>query len=572
MLNKVSINKLPESWIWTTIGEIGLLSSGGTPDRKYSKYFNGNIPWVKSGELDFKTILDTEEKITQEALENSSAKMVPANSILIALYGATVGKLAILGIDASTNQAVAAINTTKSFNKRFLYYYLLKNRDRLLHQRKGGAQPNISQKILIDFPVPLPPLEEQNRIVSKIEELYSELDHAEDGLKKAQRQLEVYKQSILKSAFEGKLTENWREQNPTITAVEELKIIKDSRKKKYNEDIKKKDTRKPHVDFDFEFSKNSKIKSWAEATLNNLIDINARIGWRGLKKDEYTKEGPLFLSVHSLNFGKNVVFKDAYHISLDRYDESPEIKLEAGDILLCKDGAGIGKVAIIKHLSDKATVNSSLLVIRTKEVFVPDFFYYFLLGPTMQKLVNGKISGSAIPHLFQKDIKKFKLKVPPIEEQKQIVQELESKFTLIEHLSITIDGGLQKISAFRNVILKKAFEGNLVVQGPNDEDAAQLLKYIKSEKESYLLEKNAADKLKPKKTITMSESKTILEILEEANGPILAKEVWQSSIHKEDIDAFYEKLKEHIEKNEIEEVERNGKESFLKLSLQNENR
>jgi type I restriction enzyme, S subunit len=565
MSNKISKNRLPESWIWTTIGEIGILSSGGTPDRKYSSYFNGNIPWVKSGELNFKTIFNTEEKITQEAVENSNAKIVPANSLLIALYGSTVGKLAFLGIDASTNQAVAAINTTKSFNKRFLYYYLLKNRDRLLQQRKGGAQPNISQKILSNFPIPLPTLEEQNRIVSKIEELYSELDHSEAGLIKAQKQLELYKQSLLKSAFEGKLTKKWRDQNPSITAYEELLIIQENRRKKYKADSNKVDIKKQYHNFDFEFSRSKEIDSWAIATLNNLIEINARIGWRGLKKDEYTKEGPLFLSVNSLNFGKNVVFKDVNHISLSRYNESPEIKLEVNDILLCKDGAGIGKVAIIKQLFENATVNSSLLVIRTKEVFVPDFFYYFLLGPTMQKLVNEKISGSAIPHLFQKDIKKFKLKVPPIEEQKQIVQELESHFTLIEHLRSTIIEGLKKVLVFRNTILKKAFEGNLVPQASIDEDASNLLKYIQIEKENYSSAQSEQSKFKFKKIKGMNESKTILEILSDAGRAISAREVWQLSIHKFDIDSFYEKLKEHIEKNEVEEVERLGKESLLML-------
>ncbi len=113
--------KLPEGWIWTNIGDISVLFSGGTPSRGNSSYFKGDIPWVKSGELNYNIITDTEEKISQEALDSSSAKIVPANTLLIALYGATVGKLAKLGIEATTNQAIASILTFSNFNQDFLY-------------------------------------------------------------------------------------------------------------------------------------------------------------------------------------------------------------------------------------------------------------------------------------------------------------------------------------------------------------------------------------------------------------------------------------------------------------------
>ena len=164
---------LPEGWAWTTIGEIALLSSGGTPDRGNHSYYNGDIPWVKSGELNHGTIIKTEETITQEAIENSSAKIVPSGTLLIALYGSTVGKLAFLGIDATTNQAVAALKTTSSFESKYLYYYLLHNRERLLQKRVGGAQPNISQKILQVFPIPISTLKEQRVIIQQIESLFS---------------------------------------------------------------------------------------------------------------------------------------------------------------------------------------------------------------------------------------------------------------------------------------------------------------------------------------------------------------------------------------------------------------
>ena len=366
----------------------------------------------------------------------------------------------------------------------------------------------------------------------------------------------------MKHAFEGKLTEDWRTDNQGLDANSELIDIQTSRKQRYNQILNDGSVNKPKVDFNFIYKLNKDIPSWADASLDNLIGINARIGWRGLTKKEYTKEGPLFLSVHALNYGKNVVFKDANHITIERYEESPEIKLQLDNILLCKDGAGIGKVGIIKNLPDKATVNSSLLVINAKEVFNPDFLYYFFLGPTMQKLVNEKISGSAIPHLFQKDIKKFNLKVPPKQEQNQIVEILESRFTLIEHLEKSVDNCLNDSTILKHSILKKAFEGKLVSQDSNDESARELLLKIKTEKEIYLKAQKELDKLKPKKKRKMEAKKTVLEILKESSSPISTQELWTNSVHEGDVESFYEEIKKiHSKLIEVKE----NTESLLSL-------
>lgn len=160
--------------------------------------------------------------------------------------------------------------------------------------------------------------------------------------------------------------------------------------------------------------------------------IAGRIGWRGLKAEEYTDEGPLLLSVYNLAGKETVDLKNVNHISMQRYDESPEIQLQENDILLAKDGAGIGKLGIVKNLTVPATVNSSLLVIRSREAFIPKYLFYVLKGPKMQSIVKSKITGSATPHLFQRDIKNFTLCIPPINEQMEIVLRMENRFSIIE--------------------------------------------------------------------------------------------------------------------------------------------
>jgi type I restriction enzyme S subunit len=191
---------IPKNWILTSIGEISIIQSGGTPDRKIYNFYNGTIPWVKSGELSYNTIHETEEYITQEALDSSSAKIFPKGSLLIALYGNTVGRMAFLGIDAATNQAVASINSFK-INSKYLYYYLMFSKEQLLSKREGSAQSNISQKILDNFSFPLAPISEQNAIVGKIEELFSELDENYQNLIAAKNKTNLTILSILKKSL-----------------------------------------------------------------------------------------------------------------------------------------------------------------------------------------------------------------------------------------------------------------------------------------------------------------------------------------------------------------------------------
>ena len=196
---------LPKGWLWTQIQDISETRSGGTPSRKNKDFFLGKIPWLKSGELaDNLNINFAEESITQQALDNSSAKIIPKGSLLVALYGATVGKLGLLTIDAAINQAICAIQPYPGVYPKYLFFYLSSYRKNFLNARKGGAQPNISQEIVKTALVPLAPTEEQLRIIIKVEELFSFLDAGTESLHKVQAQLKRYRQAVLKHAFEGK--------------------------------------------------------------------------------------------------------------------------------------------------------------------------------------------------------------------------------------------------------------------------------------------------------------------------------------------------------------------------------
>lgn len=205
--------EVPENWVWVRLESVASWGSGGTPSRKHEEYYNGDILWIKTGELNNGWIYDTEEKITDEGLKKSSAKLFPPYSVLIAMYGATIGKVAILGVPATTNQACACAVCNQSLLYMYLFYYCISQKNVFIEKGKGGAQPNISQIILKQHPIPLPPLSEQQRIVERIEELFAKLDEAKERLQEVADSFAVRKAAILHKAFTGELTKQWRREN-----------------------------------------------------------------------------------------------------------------------------------------------------------------------------------------------------------------------------------------------------------------------------------------------------------------------------------------------------------------------
>lgn len=162
--------EIPNSWTWARMGQIGNWGAGSTPQRCNQDYYGGNILWLKTGELNNGIVYDTEEKITQRAFQDCSLRMNKIGDVLIAMYGATIGKLAIVGKELTTNQACCGCTPYVVFNW-YLFYFLMASRDTFIKKGEGGAQPNISRVKLVEHLIPLPPLREQKRIVQKIEQL-----------------------------------------------------------------------------------------------------------------------------------------------------------------------------------------------------------------------------------------------------------------------------------------------------------------------------------------------------------------------------------------------------------------
>lgn len=208
-LHKIFEEGKKKGWDVCNIGDKKVMdmTSGGTPSRSNKSYYQGNIAWLKSGELgDNINILDSEEHITEDAIKRSSAKVFPKHTVLLAMYGATAGKLGILGNQSATNQAVAGMICNENcLHYKYLFYVLVDIRNRIVMQAWGGAQPNLSQTIIKKFQIPLPSLTEQKKIVARLDALSAKLKKIEEYRKSAESDLDRLEQSILHQAFSGAL-------------------------------------------------------------------------------------------------------------------------------------------------------------------------------------------------------------------------------------------------------------------------------------------------------------------------------------------------------------------------------
>ena len=195
-----------DGWVEKRLGEVCKTTSGGTPIKSHREYYeDGNIPWLRSGEVCCKDIIKSEMFITELGLRNSSAKIMPKNTVLIAMYGATAAQAGILRFESATNQAICGILPDKYFEPEFLYYYFRTIQRQLAARAQGGAQPNISQEKIKDTLVPILPLSEQREIVKHLDLLAEKIKILEQNYTKQIADCVEMRQAVLREAFEGRL-------------------------------------------------------------------------------------------------------------------------------------------------------------------------------------------------------------------------------------------------------------------------------------------------------------------------------------------------------------------------------
>ena len=433
--------EIPDSWCWVRLSNIANISAGGTPDRGNPNYWGGSIPWLKISDITSakKYVNSCTEFITDEGINNSSAKILPVGTILYTIF-ATIGEVGILNFNAACNQAIAGIQTYINSIDSYLYYYLVNLQDFMKSLSKGCAQFNINQKILKSALVPIPPLAEQQRIVSeieKIEPLLAEYDKLEQQATKVDGEIyDKLKKSILQYAIQGKLVPQDKNDEP---ASELLKRIRAEKKiqlgKKYVESyIFKGDD---NCYYEHINGKNIDIteeipfdlpNGWAWSRLDNLALYKKGPFGSSLTKDMFVPKSETSVKVYEQ---KNAIYKDCslgnYYISVDKYETMKSFEVFPDDIIVSCAGT-IGETYVLPKNAPKGIINQALMKIKLFEQSIIEFyliyFDYILKGQAQKSS-----KGSAIKNIPPFDIlKRMMMPIPPLAEQKRIVDKIEEIF------------------------------------------------------------------------------------------------------------------------------------------------
>lgn len=478
--------KLPSNWVWTRLENIGVWGAGGTPSRKNQDfYLNGTIPWLKTGDLNNGIVTETEEYITEEAIKKSSAKIFKKDSIGIAMYGATIGKIGIFAKDMATNQACAVVKAFNEIENMYLFYFFKNVKERLIEKAKGGAQPNISQEILKNFPFNLPPLEEQKRIVEKLDSLFEKIQKIKEIIEEVKEKTTSRREAILSKAFSGELTEKWRGENHTENARELLVKINDEKLKLWEDECKKaedegrKKPAKPKLKTIDEMLVGAEEEpyklpnNWVWTRLGDIVDVKG--GKRIPKGEEFSKEKTKNIYLRVTDFkNRGIDFENLKFISDEIAEKINNYRISSKDIYLSIAGT-IGKVGIIPQKIDNSFLTENACKLTNINNIDQKFLLNLLESSLIKKEIKSSITSSGQPKLAIFRIENFPILLPPLEEQKEIVRVLDKVFEEENRISelISLEN---KIEILEKTILDRAFRGELGTGNNDDEPAIELLK------------------------------------------------------------------------------------------------
>lgn len=415
---------IPDSWEWVRLGDVGNWAAGATPSRKHPEYYGGNIPWLKTGDLNDDVVEDTTEKITKLGVENSSVKINKPGNVLIAMYGATIGKLGIVGNkELVTNQACCGCTPFNGVYNWYLFYYLFASRKRLIDLGSGGAQPNISKQKIENFSFPLPPLSEQSRIAAKIAQLFALLRKVETSTQQYAKLQTLLKSKVLDLAMRGKLVKQDPNDEPASELLKKIKAEKAELIKEKK--IKKSKPLPPITDDEKPFDIPD---SWEWARLGDLVapvEYAMADGPFGsnLKKADYTNQ-PEVRIVQLSNIGENgwkddnVKYTTFDHLKLIRRSE-----VFPGNIVIAKMMPA-GRAILIPNKDKKYVLSSDAVKFIPTDLLNKQFLLNAINSNVYRDQVNKKLQGTTRPRTSLKKLKNFVLPIPPIQEQKRILSKL----------------------------------------------------------------------------------------------------------------------------------------------------
>ena len=430
--------ELPEGWEWTRLGCIGNWQSGATPSRRHPEYYGGSIPWLKTGDLNDGFINSVSEYITEEGINNSSAVLNPVGSVLIAMYGATIGKLGIANIEVTTNQACCACLPILIINQ-YLFYFLMYQKKYFIEKAVGGAQPNISKKKIVATLFPVPPFREQKKIVSTVNNLLSKIDSIVKNKNEITNTIITTKSKILDLAIRGKLVPQDPNDEPASALLERIQ----SKKEELIKQGKIKRNKKESVIFKGSDNSYYLRTGELEESLENWRFNDLPETWEICCLGELCNYGDC-INVNTEDITENAWILDLEDIEKDtgtvlkkvtkaqRNSVSTKHKFHSGQVLYSKLRPYLNKVVLS---DDDGYCTSEILPLEFKNCVLPEYARYYLMSGTFIAYANHCSYGVKMPRLGTTDGKKAIFSLPPLSEQKRIVKTIESYFMQLNRIS-----------------------------------------------------------------------------------------------------------------------------------------
>ena len=493
---------LPDGWEEEEVDQLVTYKKGKKPQRLEVAPFDNSVPY-----LDIKAL---ETSIVDQYAEIESSNLADENDLLVVWDGSRSGLISLgqTGAIGSTIMSVRPI----LINKLYFYYFLQSQYEVIQSQRKGVGIPHVDPTVFGKLILPIAPLSEQQRIVAIVKERMHQVEQSRQQFQKLKSELQQYRKEILISAVSGQLTEDWREEE----------IF-------YND-----------IPYGWEFT--------------NLSDI-ARISG-GITLNANRKEFPLkvdYLRVANV-YANRLLLDEIKQVGVTESEKS-RTELKKGDLLLVEGNGSIdqiGRVAMWDGSIEPCLHQNHLIRLRLTNEITARYVLLYLLSPLgREKIVEQSASTSGLFNLSLSKISAIEISLPPVEEQNEILKRVAEQMTAADALEASYDEAIAEVETLPQIILAKAFAGELTEQNPNDEPASILLERIRIEREiAKKAPKPVRDQSRrPSEKFNLKLTMDIIEALENNDGKMKSVDLWQASKFRDDIDLFYAALRTEIEVN-----------------------